>query len=68
MLAAHMADDAKYLKALEKLRRESADAMFNLPLGDSFGHARLKGIREGLDKAEAAFKQAAKQDDEDMHT
>lgn len=65
MLSPHMAE-ARFLRDLEKLRRETNEAMFKLTLGDSHGHARLKGFRQGLDEAEAAFKSAAKQDDEDM--
>jgi hypothetical protein len=67
MLRAQMAD-AHYLKALEDERRKASESMFGLTLGDSHGHARLKGIREGLDRAEAIFRSVAKLDDEDMHT
>jgi hypothetical protein len=65
MLPAHMAD-ARFLKALDDERRKAADAMFALTLGDSHGHARLKGLREGLDRAEAIFKSVAKLDDEGL--
>jgi hypothetical protein len=61
--------DARYLKALEDEKRKATESMFALTLGDSHGHARLKGIREGLDRAEAIFKSVAKlDDDEDMHS
>jgi hypothetical protein len=65
MLCAHMAD-ARFLKLLEDERRKVTEAMFALSLGDSHGHARLKGVREGLDRAEAILKSVAKLDDEDM--
>lgn len=65
MLHSHMAE-AQFLRALDKLRKETSEAMFKVALGDSHGHARLKGLREGLDNAEAAFRSAAKQDDEGM--
>lgn len=65
MLASHMADDARYLKTLDDMRNKAMEGMFNLSPGDSIGHARLKGYRQGLDDAEAAFKQAARRDDDE---
>jgi hypothetical protein len=67
MLAAHMAE-ANYLRALAKLREGASESMFKIKPGDSHGHARLVGIREGLDQAEAAFRAAAQRDDEDVLT
>ena len=67
MLRTHMAEE-RFLRELEKMRRENSEAMYALSLGDSHGHARLVGIRVGLDQAQAAYRSVAKLDDEGMNT
>lgn len=50
-------------RRMEKALTENITAMFSVLIGDSHQHARVKGYREGLEKALALFRETYKQED-----
>jgi hypothetical protein len=51
-----MSGSTLFERRMEKALAENTEAMFKVPLGDSHLHAKVKGVREGLEKALGFFK------------
>ena len=52
-----MSGGTLFERRMEKALAENTEAMFRVQLGDSHTHAKVKGIREGLEKALVLFRQ-----------
>jgi hypothetical protein len=58
-----MSGGTLFERRMEKALAENTEAMFKVPLGDSHLHAKIKGVREGLEKALGFFRQDFQSDE-----
>lgn len=56
----------RFEELVSQEKAKLAEAMFSIQTGDSHEHARIKGIRTGLDKALELYGQSVKDDNLDQ--